>query len=373
MINKKILIANYDIPYYSDTSTSSYNLFRTMVENKVDVHYLNFIREDHEVYYKCLIGEFYGNPGQLNHVHNCILNKKVFDIRNNKSFIKIVNNIEPDLIIGSHYIPAYLIKKTYPDIPFIYYATNCMQFEKSLSKKVVSDFISSSKIMEKSTVMPKIIDYYEKNVIELSNLIITNSEIIQSLFLHFYYPYLGKIYTDIIYNFEWNFNDAFRNFNMTKPFNKRTIDITFISDKWNSIENNKTLLDEILKKLRDYNICVIDQIENKYNYVDYKSNVEDRTHLFSILGNSKCVVNTSKFDPSPVVLYKASAMDCNIVSSQNCGSWQLCNEELLVEEYKSENYIDKIKKSVQKKYNDNKEFFIRSESYEKFINVINVF
>jgi len=371
-MSKRILTTCYEIPGHGGASTSSYNLFRMMQNDGLNVHYMNIIRPDHEVYYKYIFGDKFGNPRELENVHNCVLDSKDLSGKAHKNIVKLINKIQPEIILGVHYIAPLLIKETFPEIPLIYYASGCMQMQELLRKRKISNFLSFYEAIKESNNVPEIVNNYEKIVIEKSILILTHSEIIKTLYKYFYNSHVSKIYDDVIWKFEWIYNDGMSYSNLAKPFEERDIDILFISTDWNRIEKNKALLLELLGKLENYNVTIIGEIEKNYSYVSYRNIISDRKELFNTLGNSKCLVSVSSYDPAPGILYEASAMECNIVASKNCGNWQICNYDLLVNNYNAFEFLEKIKLSLTKKYNDNKDYFIKTDSYRNLNDILEV-
>lgn len=372
-MNKKILIACYEIPGHGGASTSSYSLFQMMQNDGLKVYYMNIIRPDHEVYYKYVFGADFGNPKNLDNVFNCVLEDKLFPPEPHIPIIKIINEVKPDLILGVNYIASLLIKEAIPEIPLIYYASGCIQIQELLKKKKIHDFLSFYEEINKSNIAPNILNYHEKKTIEKSNLILTHSEITKFSYEYFYYSHIGKIYDDVIWYAEWIYNDALGYSNLSKPFSDRDIDFIFIASIWNRFEKNHELLNLLLSELKGYNIHVVGDADSKFDFVTYHNVIGDRNKLFNLLGNSKTLISPSRYDAAPGVLFEASALGCNIVASKNCGNWEICNEELLVNNYNLNEFLQKAKISLTKKYIDNISYFLEKKSYKNLIDILSVF
>ena len=85
------------------------------------------------------------------------------------------------------------------------------------------------------------------------------------------------------------------------------------------------------------------------------------------------IVSTSIYDAEPRILYEASAMKCNIIASKNCGNWKICNDQLLVEPFYLYNYLEKIDLSLTRKFDDNINYFLDVNAYQKLIEIISIF
>ncbi len=375
-MSKKILIACYEVPGHGGASTSSYNLFRMLQHDGLQVHYMNIIRPEHQPYYKYVFGDDYGNPAKLDNVYNCILDDKKSYGKADANITELVGSLDPEIIIGVHYLAVFLIKEAFDKIPLIYYASGCMQMQELLRQHKESSFLSFFNNIEKENNAhinsPEILNYQEKVAVEKADLILTHSEMVRSLY-NYFYPFNGKIYDDAIWKFEWIYNDAHEHKHLAKPFNEREIEVLFVSTDWNRVEKNKSMLLDILSNLENYNVSVVGEIEKSYGHVNYANIVSDRNKLFKIMGNSKSVISVSSYDPAPGILYEASAMGCNIVASKNCGNWQICNEQLLVDDYTKQGFLDNINLCTKRKLKDNKDFFIRSESYKKLFDILDLF
>jgi len=372
MFKKRILIGCYEIPGHGGASTSAYNLFRFMQEDGFNVQFVNIMKPEHEVYYKYRFGEYFGNPRHLENVYNCVLNRKLFPTDPHPSLVKLIKELNPDLILGVHHIAALLMKEAVPEIPLIFYASGCMQLKELLVQGSTQSFVSFHELIKNSSEIPTINDNYEKRAVNLSNLIITHSEIIKYLYEYFYSSDTGKIFDEVIWKAEWIYKDANSYSDMARPFEEREIDVVFISSSWNRTEKNYGLVADLVKGLKKYNVHIIGNVDKKFDFITYHNLVTGRSKLFSLIGNAKTIISPSKFDPAPGVLFEASALGCNIVASKNCGNWEICNEELLVDPYTLENFLEKIKISLTNKYDDNISYFLETESYRNLLNIFSV-
>jgi len=370
-MNKKILIGCYEVPGYGGANTASYKLFQLLQDTGLEIFYVNLISEYDNDYFKLLYGKRMGNPKELKNVFNCVLKNPVY--RSHEGLSELIEKIDPDIMIGVGVPSSYLIKLSSPRKPLIFMTSGCSQAKQYISDGRSSDALSILDKLSKSVFRPEIIHQLEKKVVEKADLILTHSYLIKELMEHFYPGHVSKIYQDIIWFAEWIYKDAIDYIELAKPYNSREIELLFIASAWNRPEKNYPLLKNILRKLGDMNVHVVGEVDEKCKNVNYHGLIVEREKLFELLGNSKTLVSPSSFDPAPGILYEASAFGCNIVASKNCGNWQICNDNLLVDPYSLENYIMKISLAVKKKFDDNIEYFLNNKSLDYIVDIISVF
>jgi hypothetical protein len=78
----------------------------------------------------------------------------------------------------------------------------------------------------------------------------------------------------------------------------------------------------------------------------------------------------SSFDAAPGILFEASVMGCNVVTSKNCGNWELCNDRLLVSEYTADAFAEAIRHAHTAKFADHMARFLDRSSYRSLKDVL---
>lgn len=370
-MNKKILMGSFEVPGWGGASTSSYNLFQVMRNDGFDLSYLNIIADDDADFFKLLFGETIGNPKGLNDVYTCFLDSPTFFPH--PELANLINEIDPQLIVAIGWIAALLMKSAAPKKDLIYVTTGCDQIVNYIKHNPKKTFMTLYDHINGSNKKLDILSFNESKAVDLSDLIITHSY--NNLYLYqYFFPWgNGKIYPEVIWFAEWIYKDALDYSCYKKHFDNRDIDIIFIASSWSRPVKNYKLVKKIISNLKNLNIQVIGQVKDKKYHVAYHDIITDRDELFRLLGNSKTIVCPSLYDAAPGILFEASAMGCNIVTSKNCGNWMLCHESLLVEPHDLKNFIDKILLSLTRKYDDNIDFFMESGSYKKLIELISLF
>jgi hypothetical protein len=147
---------------------------------------------------------------------------------------------------------------------------------------------------------------------------------------------------------------------LQQPFFERDIDVLFIAESWTRPEKNYKMVKEIASQCKHLRVHIAGEMEKTLPNVRHHGLVTRREEVFKLLGRTKTIVCPSLFDLAPGILYEASAMACNIIASKNCGNWQVCNEELLVDPFNLNNFLEKLYLSLSKKYEDNMDYFLKS-------------
>jgi glycosyltransferase involved in cell wall biosynthesis len=370
--DKRILLGCYEIPGYGGASTAGYKLFETMQEDGFDVLYLNLIGEQDEGYFRYMFGENLGNPKELPNVYNCSVNGP--DYTPHQKLIDLIRDISPDVLIGVGWIAALLMKRAAPEKRSIFLTSGCQRVKDNILSGKIKDFITLNEYIQRPTNNSGLLhSIFEKEAAKISNLIITHSDMIRYLHQHFFPSYTEKIYSDVIWFAEWIYKDALNYSGLQRPFYERDIDALFIASSWSRPEKNYKLVKDILSNSKGLSIHIVGELEEKLVGAECHGLVTKREDLFGLIGRAKTVVCPSLFDAAPGILFEASAMGCNIIASKNCGNWEICNEALLVDPFKLDNFLEKLSLSLQKKYEDNMEYFMQTESYKNLMDTISVF
>ena len=369
-MNKKILISCYEVPGYGGASTSGYDLFRMLKDTNLDVCYLNIIYEKDVDYYKLLYGDNFGNPLDLPKVYNYILKGSWQTPQ--PGLLNLLEELTPDINLNIGSPAAFLMSNMDKKAKSIFLTAGCSIVKEAVAKKMIFDSVTLSKLIEKPMyeVIPD--DILEKKAVEKSELVITHSYMIRDFFRYFYWQYDHKIYSDVMWFADWIYKSAQDYSNLQKPFSKREIDLLFLVSSWSRPDKNYDYVEKIVTRLKNLSIHIVGEIDKRIcNEVNHGF-ITDRKELFSLLGNSKVIVSPSLFDPAPGILYEASALGCNIVTSKNSGNWQICNSRLLVEDFCLECYIEKINLAIKKRYDDNIDFFLNFKSFDNLVDILSV-
>ena len=268
------------------------------------------------------------------------------------------------------------MKRESPDIPIIFLTCGCDQAGKYISEGKANSAMELSSLISSTNrnefVSPELFKTLETEAVDLSDLIITHSDLNRSFCNYFFPNHRGKIFPEVIWFAEWIYEDAQNHSSLKKSFIDRDIDLLFVSSLWERQVKNYPLMKNIVMQNKNLNIHIVGEVEQRIENANYHGFITEREKIFELLGRSKTVVSTSLLDASPGLLFEASAMGCNIIASKNCGNWRICNEDLLVDKYSLGDYIEKINLSFTRKYDDNIDYFLDIDSYENLVDTIAV-
>ena len=370
-MNKKILLGCYEVPGWGGASTGAYRLFRNMNEDGLDISYINIIDIEDVDFFRYVFGKQCGNPENLDCVYNCELEERLF--APHPGLENLIQEISPNLIAADGYIAALLMKRAAPEIPLIFLTAGINQIFQYLEVRRNRSPFTLDEFMRQAKGGTRVFHHREKEAIEISDFIITHSELIRDLTLKLFPYQSGKVYSRAIWRAEFFVQDALDYAEYKKPFIQRDIDLLFVANSWLRPVKNYQLVKKIIARCKDLNIHIVGEFDRKYKGVKYHGFVNDRREMFSVLGNAKMVVNPSLFDTAPGVLFEASAMGCNLIASKNCGNWMICNANLLVDPFSLRGFQNKIYRSLDEKLEDNLDYFLQTQSYQDLIDTIMVF
>jgi hypothetical protein len=370
-MNKRILLSCYEVPGFGGANTSSYKLFEMLQNDGLDVYYLNIIDAQDLDYFRYVFGADFGNPKCLKNVYNCILNRTRSEPHS--ELTKLLTELAPDLLLGVGSIAALLLKRAKPQKRLIFVASGCMQVEHYINKKKVRNAMEFAELMQHQNGNDLILDHKEREAVRVSDLIVTHSEMIKSFYEYIFASNIGKIHSEVIWRAEWIKNSARDFSHLSKPFSERDIDVLFVSSSWGRPMKNYDFVKNAVSRLKNLNVHIIGDTDSKINNATHHGVITEREHLFAQMGNSKSVTCVSVFDAAPGILFEGATLGCNIIASKNCGNWQLCNENLLIDPFDLSTLVEKISLASTRKFEDNMEFFLRKNCYSNLVNIIMAF
>ncbi|MCI0606190.1 glycosyltransferase [bacterium] len=369
-MNKKILLGCYEVPGYGGASTAAYSLFEKMQKDAYQVHYMNLIEEQDVDYYGFALGQDFGNPKHLKNVETVVLGNPLYG--EHPELTQRIQEISPDLLIGAGFIASLVMKRATPEKKLVFVTTGCQQMKDSIVRRKARTFAHLKENLESALGRPDISSREEEAAVDSCDLIVTHSEMTLFLYEKFFPFHSGKIYSEVIWFAEWIYEESLEHLRFAKPFSEREIDVLFISSSWNRPEKNYQFVQKIARKLKNVTTHVVGETEENSIPAVFHGLLRNRQELFALMGNSKTVVCPSSFDAAPGILFEASAVQCNVVTSRNCGNWHLCNELLLVDPFTPENFAQKISLSLTRKFPDNIGWFLDKNSYRNLLETISV-
>jgi glycosyltransferase involved in cell wall biosynthesis len=355
-------------------ATSTYKLFERMQKDGREVAYINIVGEDEPDYFHFLFGEYWGNPKGLTNVHNCVFSRPMFSPSpRHDELAGLLQDLRPDLLIGIGTGDALLMNAAAPSVPLILFARGCQQVGTLLARGTIPHFMALSARFQDGDDSPAIVHRGEYDAVVRADLIVTNSEMLRQSYAYFFPECTGKMLSDVIWLAEAIYQEALGYAHFKKPFADREIDVLFIANRWGRVEKNFALVKKLIAKNQGMRTHVVGDVDRESPGAVYHGMVTDRERLFGLMGNAKAVACPSLFDTAPGILFEASAMDCNVVASKNCGNWRLCHPLLLVSPFDFSTFRQKLALSLARKLDDNRDFFLLQPSYQNFLDTLDVF
>lgn len=366
-MSRHVLLATFETPGYGGGSSASYALFEQLQRDGVEVTYLNLIDADQEPFLRNTFGPAFGNPRGLANVHTCVLEGAFH--RPQPRLSALIRDIGPDVALCVGFIASLAVKQAAPETKVILHAAGCNSINRHLER--YGDAISTCDAL-RSAEGPSPFDMphaTESRAVELTDLILVHSDLVRELYDHFF-PYAkGKIYPDVIWMAEWIYGEAAQHAALAQPFEARDIDLLFVASRWDRYEKNLPLLREIIAGCPELRCHVVGMLDTPLAAGTSHGLVADRRELFSLMGRAKAVVSPSRFDAAPGVLFEASALGCNVVTSRNCGNWSLCHETLVVESFTAAAFVAAAKRAMTQKLPDRMSQLLGAGSYATLIDI----
>jgi hypothetical protein len=343
------------VPNYGGANTTFYILFEIMQKAGWNIHYLNIVEQERLNFYRRAFGNSLGNPRGLPNVHNIL-----FKNGHSSSLIDLIDAVQPELIIGKNFIAPHLLKKQRPDIETWFLPSICSQIRNGIYKGILrSEIEALHKVNSYKNSIPMTWEP-EIQAVESSDRIICHTKSTRFWFNHFYRDHKHKISEKILWSAPLVNKKLTKHKSGLKEFENREIDILFVANRWSRAEKNYELAKQIIKSCNGLNIHIVGECKDEIERAVYHQFLIPE-EVMNLMNNTKTVVSTSSYDPAPNVLFEASIMGCNIIASKNCGNWELCPPELLVDPYCLENYVDKIHLSLTGKFKSNLEYFLKDD------------
>ena len=368
-MNKGIVLGCYEVPGYGGANTVGYRVLDMMQERGLEASYINLVDEYDLEYFEYVFGPNYGNPKGLPRVYNCVMRAPLFGPQ--PELKALLKSLDSGILVGHGFIAAYALKKAAPRSRVIFRTTGSQQAKEFIASG--KDAMALEEFIRRAQGPPPCYHRREKQAVELADYVITHSEMIKSFFNYFFPSQRGKFSPEVIWFAEFIYRDAAAYGRYQKPFSERDIDLIFIASDWSRKEKNFPLLEKIVSGLPGANVHIVGEVPGKKLRATYHGLLTRAEEVFSLLGRSKTLVCPSRFDAAPGVLFEASALGCNVVASKNCGNWQLCAEDLLVQPYTAGAFLDRVRHSLKNKIEDRRDYFFREDSYQNLVDSISAF
>lgn len=365
---RTFLLACYEAPGFGGASTAAYELVRRMLQDGHDVTFVNLIDIRDRDFFAYTFGARLGNPDGLPQVHNVSLVGAPSG--HETELTTLVDLIAPDVMLGVGHIAALALARVAPTRRLVFLAVGCSEAEIRISRGRARDAVALQRSRPGRNGAPYIRASQELAAVDAADLVITHSPMARELFLRFYGGYAGKIYPRVIWFAEWVYAAARRHASVARPFAERRIDVLFIASSWDRREKRYEFVRRIGAALGPTSVHIVGDVPNRLPRVVHHGFVADREALFELVGDARTTVCVSSIDAAPGILFEASALGSNLVASRNCGNWNLCHPELLVDPCTPAGFVERIRLSQSRKFDDNIGEFLGSGSYDDLVDTL---
>jgi glycosyltransferase involved in cell wall biosynthesis len=367
---RKLLIACYEVPGFGGASTSAYDLYRSLREDGFDVALLCLIEERDRDFYEYTFGDRLGNPAGLPGVTTYGFTGALRDPQ--PGLGRIITEIGPDVMLAVGYIAALVLRAAAPERRLAFFTAGSQQAQSAIDHGRAPDAVTLARRFPGVRAAPATPADQERLAVEAADLVIMHSPMILEFFRHFYSGAEAKLYPRVVWMAEWIHRGARRHEDLARPFGARDIDLLFVASTWDRREKNYPLVEAIAAGHPQAVVHVVGDVATRIPGVVHHGFVAAREAMLALLGNARTVVCPSRIDAAPGILFEASALGCNVVASRNCGNWRLCHPDLLVEPYRTREFIEKSARSLTGKFPDQMDAFLRPSSYEDLVETLMV-
>jgi glycosyltransferase involved in cell wall biosynthesis len=335
------------------------------------VHLIRILERDEVAFIDAKFDAGASNPLNLPQVHEC--RSSVAPGSAPPELAAQVRAIDPDAVVGFGFLPSRLLKKAAPERRVVLVTGACRQAQEYVTSGRAHDAVSLTRDLAAVALPPAIVHATEREAVDLADLVVTHSPLTLDLMQRFYPGASGKIWREFVSFAEWITEGAAEWRDRARPFDERDVDVLFIATDWKRGEKNFSFVAAIAEQMAPAAVHVIGEVPQALSGVTHHGFLAERGALFEILARTRVVVCPSLIDASPGVLFEAAAMGCNIVASKNCGNWEMCNAELLVDPFAIEGFVACTKRALVAKYDDRLAEFLARGSYDDFVATLAAF
>jgi glycosyltransferase involved in cell wall biosynthesis len=363
----RILFAVTEVSGVGGSATAAYDLFRRLRCDGEDVHFLNLVDQDDAGYVQFVLGDAAGNPAGLPSVHRCLLTGP----RNapHPELTRTLETLDCDVAVAFGFMATTLVKRARPSLPTMFVTGSSRNAQDHVVSGRVKDAVSLAAGLDDRSIVPRILNRFEAQAVDLCDLVLTHSRMTYDMFRWFLPTRIGKVHPEVCSFAEWICDGAREWLASSRPFDERDIDVLFVASDWGRVEKNYPLVRRVARALRDLRLHVVGDVPTDLPGVVHHRFITSRDRLFDLYGRARAVACPSLIDAAPGALYEAAVMGCNVVASRNCGNWRLCHPDLLVEGLQRDAWGAAIRRAVARRYADRLDE-MRDDSYEWFRQIL---
>lgn len=365
----RFLFASMEPPGRGGSGTAGFELSQQMLADGHDVHSVSLFERRDSLFHSFVFGAPWGQHREGRNTHGCRLGKALEGPH--PALEALVGEIAPDVIIGLGYRATVAVERARGTARLVLFAGTCKQAQDSVTTGRARDAISLARRLDRGDLTPRIINQEERAAVHRSDLVIANSELSLAMFHRFFPAHRGTIYPEAVFAAEWIAAAAHARRVPVLPFGERDIDVLFVASSWHRTIKNLPWVKAIARHLHGSRVHLAGESGDLPASITSHGFVASRHEMCALMARARCVACPSRMDSAPGILYEASALGCNVVASRNCGNWEICHPDLLVEPFHVDVFVDRIRRAVVRPYPDRMQSLLDRHTYARFIAAMN--
>ncbi len=364
----RVLLASTDPPSVGGSSTASLDLFRRMLADGWDVHYVHVVHDVdaafHQMDFDGRLGEVDGAPN----LHYCCVPEMSGTFR--PGLASLVATIAPTVSVGFGFLATGLLKAAAPDRRAVFVTGTCRQAQDFVTSGRARDAVDLEQGLAAGSITPRIINRSEEVAVDRCDLLVTHSDQTKAMFERFFAESIGKMYPSAVSFAEWIAAGAEPWKHLARAFAERDIDVLFVASDWGRVEKNYALVSRLGRRLDGLRVHVAGDVPHPLRGAVHHGFLPDRGTLFELMSRTKSIVCPSLIDAAPGVLFEGAVMGCNLVASKNCGNWAVCHPDLVVEPFDEAHMAERIHLATTGRYDDRLDHFTTQGAYRELTAII---
>ncbi|MEO8603620.1 MAG: hypothetical protein ABI629_13690 [bacterium] len=354
MARRRLLSVCRGVPEWGDANPWAYALHAVLGAAGFDAVLVNLLTDSDAVYFRHALGEHCEDPYQLGGVQRCALGESAR--HGDVALAEIVASLAPDVAVAWDVDTARLLRQAAVQLPLVLVGTRCARLERLIADGAVRDFLGFRSAVDRGVIFSVGREDPELDAIQACDLLILPSLLARTAQEHLFPAHAGKMYDRTISAAEPLDAEARRFHALRRPFAERDIDVSFVAGRWDAPARGLPLVDRICARFPGRHVALVGECASPTGARHL--GMLPRRALYEILGRSKVVVVPGLADPAPAGWFEASAMECNLVASPNCGPWDLCPEELRVDDASSAAFVERIERALARPMPDHRQRFL---------------
>ena len=368
MTAPRVLLASTEPPAAGGSSTASLDLFRRMLADGWDVHYVHVVHDVDAAFHQMDFEGRLGDPCGTPNLHYCCVPDLTSTFH--AGLASLMATIAPSVSVGFGFLASGLLKAAAPDRRVVFVTGTCRQAQDFVTSGRARDAVDLEQGLAAGSIAPRIVNRGEEVAFDRCDLLVTHSGQTKAMFERFFAESIGKMYPSAVSFGEWIAGGAAPWKHRARVFAGRDIDVLFIASDWARVEKNYALVSRLGRRLEGLRVHVVGDVPHTLRGVVHHGFLPDRGTLFELMSRARSIVCPSLIDAAPGVLFEGAVMGCNLVASKNCGNWEVCHPDLLADPFDEVGMAQRIHLATARKYDDNLDRFTTQGAYRELNAII---